>query len=146
MAKAFSLEDGNLQKQPITTSSKRMYSDIDCSFDRRPSGDIYKKTDIAAVRQAVRNLLMTNHGEVPFRPLYGGNLNSLLFSLSTEYNKRDIELLVKEAIDTYEPRAVVLNVTVDDTPDYNAMTVKVAFQVINTLETTTVDVTVARIR
>lgn len=146
MAKAFSIEDGNLLNKPITASKSRTYKDVDCSFDKRPSGDVYKKTDAAAVKQAVRNLLLTNRGEKPFQPYFGSRLQRLIFSLDTETDESDVEQVVREAIGNYEPRARVLSVNAKFSPDYNSANVTVNFRVVNTLEDVSVTVTIARIR
>jgi phage baseplate assembly protein W len=146
MAKAFSIEDGNLSNKPITASKARTYKDIDCSFEKRPSGDVYKKTDAAAVKQSVRNLLLTNKGEKPFNPYYGSQLQRLLFSLDTEVDEDDVDQVVRNAINNYEPRARVLNVSANFSPDYNSANVTVLFQVVNTMEDVTVTVTIARVR
>ena len=79
MAKAFSVEDGNQDTSTLRSRRNREYSDIDLSFLKSASGDVFKKTSAAAVKQSVKNLLMTNWGEKPFRPVFGGNLNDLLF-------------------------------------------------------------------
>ena len=47
--RAFSIEDGNLNTRSIITSRNRVYSDIDLTFTKRPDGDVYRKTDAAAV-------------------------------------------------------------------------------------------------
>lgn len=146
MAKAFSIEDGNLSNVPITSSVERTYSDIDCSFLPKPSGDVYKKTDAAAVKQSVKNILMTNQGEAVFRPYYGAGLNSLLFELSSDLDERDVEDRVFSALARLEPRVRTLNVGVNIQPDYNSMAVTVTFQVIQTLEEVTVNVTIGRVR
>lgn len=146
MAKAFSIEDGNLSNKPITASKSRTYKDIDCSFEKRPSGDVYKKTDAAAVKQAVRNLLLTNRGEKPFRPYFGSRLQQLIFSLDTETDESDVENVIREAIQNNEPRARVLNVKANFSPDYNSANVTVLFRVVNTMEDVTVTVTIARVR
>ena len=58
MAKAFSIEDGNLATTSLVGSSAVKYKDIDLSFTAKKSGDLYNKTDAAAVKQAVKNLLL----------------------------------------------------------------------------------------
>jgi len=146
MAKAFSIEDGNLLNKPIVASRSRTYKDVDCSFEKRPSGDVYKKTDAAAVKQSVRNLLLTNRGEKPFQPYFGSRLQRLIFSLDTETDESDVEQVIREAIDNYEPRARVSKVSAKFSPDYNSANVTVEFRVVNTLQDVTVTVTVARLR
>ena len=79
--RAFAVEDGNLNTRSLVTTRTRLYSDIDLTFAKKPSGEIYKKTDAAAVKQAVKNLLLTNKYEKPFQPSFGGDLNNLLFEL-----------------------------------------------------------------
>jgi phage baseplate assembly protein W len=146
MAKIFSLQDGNLSKRPITTSISRTYSDIDCSFEPKPSGDLYKKTDAAAVFQSVKNLLMTNHGEIPYRPLMGGNLQDLLFSLSTEPVSSDIEDNIRYAINAYEPRATIRTIKSVLRPDYNSIDVTITFSVVSVQRVVTLNVNIARNR
>ena len=147
MAKVFSIEDGNLSNRPITASKSRIYKDVDCSFESKPSsGDVYKKTDAAAVVQGVRNLLLTNKGEKPFNPYFGSRLNRLIFSLDTETDEDDVEQAVRNAITNHEPRARVISVSAKFSPDYNSADVTVNFRVVNTLKDVSVTVTIARIR
>ncbi len=147
MAKAFSIQDGNLQNKPITTTIKRTYSDIDCTFTPNPTtGDIYKTTDAAAVRQSVKNLLMTEKGVMPFRPYYGAGLEQILFSLSTDLDEDDIEQRVRSTIENYEPRAVLKDIQVNINPDYNSASLTITFSVVNTTKVVTLGLTIARAR
>ena len=79
MPRVFSQEDGQLEKPTIISSRERVYKDVDLTFTARSMGDVFKKTDAAAVKQSIKNLLLTNHGDKPFTHYYGGNLNSFLF-------------------------------------------------------------------
>ena len=146
MANAFSIEDGNLSNVPLTSSVTRTHKDIDLTFTNRPSGDIYKKTESAAVRQAIKNLLMTNYYEKPFEPFYGGNLNRFLFNLSEEFDEFEIEEAITIAVNNHEPRARVLDVNVKLEPDRNSIKVEVVFQIIATTRTETVVVSLTRLR
>ena len=145
--RVFSTEDGNLNTVSINTSRTRQYSDIDLSFSTRPNGDVYKKTDAAAVKQAVKNLLMTNNYEKPFQPNFGGNLTGLLFELAVS-PIADIELQenIISQIETYEPRARVEDVVVDMQPDSNEVNVQVKFTVISTNENVVIETTISRLR
>ena len=146
MARVFAQEDGNLSTRPITTSRTTSYTDIDLTFTNKASGDIFKKTDAAAVKQAVKNLLMTNNGEKPFDYYFGGNLNSYLFSLSEDADNVDIEESIALAIENHEPRAAVMGVQVLLKEDFNAMDVLVQFQILNTLETAELNLELTRLR
>jgi phage baseplate assembly protein W len=146
VTRAFSTEDGNLNTRSIVTTRNRLFSDIDLTFTKRPSGDLYKKTDAGAVKQAVKNLLLTNQFEKPFQPFFGGNLQGILFELVDEDSAYEIENVIKDAIKRYEPRAFVLSVVANVQPDANAVSVTVEFQVVNTEEVVIFQTTLTRLR
>ena len=85
--RAFAVEDGNIGSKQVITSKPKFSKDIDLSFTKKASGDIFKKEHAAAVKQAVKNILLTNFAEKPFLPRYGANLNSLLFSEKSEISE-----------------------------------------------------------
>jgi phage baseplate assembly protein W len=146
MATKLSTEDGNLGISTLVGTRTKLYKDIDITFANKSSGEIFKKEDAAAVKQAVKNLMLTNYFEKPFQPLFGGNLREMLFDLADEDAEEDIEDRVKNAIGVFEPRAQVLNVLAVSTPDRNEIKVTVEFRVINTQETVTVSTVLARLR
>ena len=82
VAKAFSIEDGNQQGLTLVGARKRVYSDIDLTFAKKLDGDVFKKQNAAAVKQSIKNLLMTNYMEKPFQPFFGGNMSDFLFELN----------------------------------------------------------------
>lgn len=144
--KYFSLEDGDLQTRSLVTSRNKVYADIDLSFSKRPSGDVYKKTDAAAVKQSVKNLLLTNIGEKPFNPYFGGGLNDLLFELADNNLNGLLEEQIISAIENWEPRAQLISISPNIQPDRNTARVKIIFQVISTSEEVVFETTVARLR
>lgn len=147
MAKAFAVEDGNPSVSTIIGSRSVEYKDIDLTFTNKSvSGEIYKKTSAAAVKQAVKNLVMTNFAEKPFNPNFGANIRSLLFELADEDIEEDIENNVISAINRSEPRAKILNVLANANPDRNAVDVTITFQVINTQEEVSLSIVLARLR
>jgi len=148
MAKILSTEDGNLSGSALTTAKTRLYSDIDLSFEPNVSsnGDIYKKKDAAAVKQSIKNLILTNRFEKPFRPNFGGNLRGMLFELSAETTADEIEETIIRNIEQYEPRAVIKRLFVDVNPDSNSMLVDIEFLVVNTQETVSFQTSISRLR
>ncbi|MDA7494715.1 GPW/gp25 family protein [Candidatus Gracilibacteria bacterium] len=146
MATKLSAEDGNLGVSTLIGTRTKLYKDIDLTFANKPSGEIFKKVDAAAVKQAVKNLILTNYFEKPFQPKFGGNLRDMLFDLADDDAEEDIEDRIKAAITIFEPRAQALNVTAIATPDRNSIRVTAEFRVINTQETVTVTTVLARLR
>jgi phage baseplate assembly protein W len=147
MSKTFSVEDGNPSVSTILGTRSVQYRDIDLTFTNKTvSGEIFKKTESAAVKQAVKNLVMTNFAEKPFLPTFGGNIRSLLFELADEDAEEDIENNVISAINKFEPRARTLNVEATSNPDRNAVDVTIVFQVVNTQEEVSLSIALARLR
>ena len=142
--RVFSNEDGNLNSKSIIVSRTKQNADIDLSFNAKFIGldsdgsnlraDVFKKTNAAAVKQAVRNLLLTNFTEKPFLPRYGGNLSAMLFRLSTEIDDAGLEKRISTAIESYEPRVQILNINTVVSPDNNDVRVTVSFLILSTLE------------
>ena len=99
--RVFANEDGNISKKSIMVSRTREDKDIDATFSAKfvgldangnnLPGDIFKKTNAAAVKQSLRNLLLTNFTERPFMHRFGGNLTDMLFRLSTEIDDANLE-------------------------------------------------------
>ena len=146
MANKLSAEDVRLGSSSIIGSRTKLYKDIDLAFAARPNGEIFKKTDAAAVKQSVKNLMLTNHFEKPFQPRFGGNLRALLFDLADDDAEEDIEERCKHAINIFEPRAQALNIIATARPDRNSVSVVVQFRVINTDELVKFTSTLARLR
>ena len=144
--RVLSTEDGNLQKSTLISSRAVDYLDIDLTFAKRPSGDVYKKKDAAAVKQSIKNLLLTDFYEKPFQPFFGGNLRAMLFELADEDTEDEVEENIRNAINKYEPRAEILTITVNVLPDQNDMRVSVYFKIISTQETVTFTTNLSRLR
>ena len=100
VAKAFSIEDGNQNTLTLVGARKRVYSDVDLTFAKRLDGDVFKKKNAAAVKQSVKNILMTNYTEKPFQPFFGGNLSDFLFELNDGIEDEEVE----DWIDLYESK------------------------------------------
>jgi len=144
--RVLSTEDGNLQKSTLISSRAVDYLDIDLTFAKRPSGDIYKKRDAAAVKQSIKNLLLTDFYEKPFQPFFGANLRAMLFELADEDTEDEVEENIINAINKYEPRAEILTISVNVLPDQNDMRVSVHFKIISTQETVTFTTNLSRLR
>ncbi len=146
VSRAFAIEDGSLNTPSIITSRKVDYKDIDLTFEARPTGDIYKKVDAAAVKQAIKTLLLTSPGEKPFKPNFGAGLGGLLFELMDADAEAEISEVIRLAVDNYEPRARILEVFVTPSPEGNSISVRVTFQIVNTEEIVTFQTSLSRVR
>lgn len=147
MARALAAEDANLQTSTIITSRTRDYKDIDLTFAKKVNtGDIFKKTDAAAVKQAVKTLLSTSMLEKPFRPDFGADLRGLLFELADHEIELETRLKIEKAIKRYEPRADLIDIVINAEPDYNSISVTTMFKIVSTEETISFTTVVSRLR
>ena len=94
-----------------TVATKNQYADMDISMRAHPvTGDVSVKTDADAIRRAVRNIVLTNKYERPFKPNFGGSIRNMLFELDTDRKVNRMKSTMKKVIETFEPR--VKNVVV----------------------------------
>jgi phage baseplate assembly protein W len=146
MARVFSQEDANISKISASSTRTRPYKDIDLTFTASDIGNIFKKTETAAVKQAVKTLLNSNKFDKPFEPSFGIDLQSYFFELADEQTGGRIVEKIKSTIETYEPRASVRNIRVGVQEDINAVNILLSFSVRNTDQTITVETTISRLR
>ena len=128
--RAFSVEDGNIATKPIITSQTRTYNDLDLSFKKKTNGDIFKKNDAEAVKQSIKNILLTNRTEKPFDPNFGGDLEILLHQ--TKVSSKYVEKNLNEQIATYIPELTgipyTLGVTFEPNPNNHSDIMFIDFQ------------------
>lgn len=129
-----------------TTSIKNEYSDIDIMFTAHPiSGDITTKKDSDAVKRAVRNIILTNDYERPFKPNFGANLRAQLFELQGIGSKKRIASDISDALSALEPRIRNVRVTFGE-EKANSIDVRISYTIVNGLGQSAVDFTVNRVR
>jgi len=67
-------------KPVIKTTRKHDWADLDLDFFPHPTTkDVVKKTGPDAIKRAVRNLILTNYYDRPFRSYIGSNAQKILF-------------------------------------------------------------------
>ena len=146
VSRAFSVEDGNPSNKSIVVSTVSSFSDIDLTFEKKPSGDIYKKFEAAAVKQSVKNILLTNETEKPFNPYFGAGLHAFLFELDYDFDEDIVREEIVSSIENYEPRAQVTNIKVSLISASNEVRITVKFKVVGYDQIQTLDLSMARLR
>jgi len=151
--RANAVEDGRYEPPVLNSTRINPSVDIDLLFAPKrkhvsgETGDIFKKLDYAAIKQSVKNIVMTNFGEKPFNTEFGGNIRGLLFENADPDYLEDLEALIASNIELSEPRARNVIVEIDQTyVDRNYLAVRVNFAVVHTLENISLETTIARIR
>lgn len=142
------LSDYNVSGQKSAIVSRRkQYSDLDLSLIPHPNKkDIIPLTDVDAVKNAVKNLVLTSPYERPFQPELGSRIKSLMFENADANTEFLLAKYIKEILADYEPRIDEVFVEIQDDSDNNAYYVTISFNVISVDTTADVSLYLERIR
>ena len=142
-----------MAKKLPSSLNKTSYRDFDLSFRKHPvTGKLLMKKDDEAVKQAVRNLVLTNKYERPFQPEFGGDVRSKLFENFSPFIQSNMENRINTTLKNFEPRVKIMDdigvdtVSVLPYPDYNGMNVTIRFKVIASLSDISLDINLNRVR
>lgn len=131
----------------MATARENDYRDLDLDFIAHPvTGDVVKKTGPEAVARALRNLVMTNFYDRPFRSYIGSNTTKLLFEPITAITARLIEQSIEQVVVNFEPRATIVDVKAFVNQDETGYYVKIVFIINNRPEPYSTTVFLQRIR
>ena len=125
----------------------RIFSDLDLNFTAHPvTGDITRRFDEDAIKQSVKNLLLTRNYERPFHSEIGSPIRQLLFDLPGPMFNVMLQRAVIDVITNFEPRVNIIDVRVDDYSDANEVYVTLEFKIVNTERPLTLDLALERTR
>lgn len=124
-----------------------VFKDIPLSFTAHPvTGNVKALTNRDAVKQSVKNIVLTNFYERPYNPALGGDVRSQLFENMDSLTEYNISKNIRQALDNFEPRAIVDEIKTQAIEDRNIINVTITFRVRNSSEPITVNVLLERVR
>lgn len=132
----------------MTTIQKkfRKYTDFSLAFTRNPfSNQLNVKTNAEAIKQSVRNILLTRKGEKPFDPEFGSPIANLLFENASPVVATVMQDEIERALATYEPRIKVSYVVVKFL-DNHTVSADINATIINVNDPITINVIFNRLR
>lgn len=138
-----------VRRDKYTPRSKQVnyYSDFTNNLDVfAGSKDVVALTDTDSVRNALKNLVLTNRTERFFNPEYGCDVRKLLFEPVEPATEAAIQKLITAAVENFEPRVKLLNVVVSGQLELNAYTITIVFATINSVEPEKLDLILTRVR
>jgi phage baseplate assembly protein W len=125
----------------------RIFSDLDLNFTKHPvTKDITRRYDDNAIKQSVKNLLLTRNFERPFHSEIGSPIRQLLFDLPGPMFNVMLQRAVIDVINNFEPRVNIIDVRVDDYSDANEVYVTLEFTIVNTERPITLELALERTR
>ena len=129
----------------MATTYGKQYVDFDMDFTTHPStGDLSTVKKSTAISRSIRNLLSTKVNERLFQPNIDNGIEVLLFEHFNALTSSRLEEAIKYAIDKYEPRAEVTNITVHANDDENAYEVKITYMPDNDVQEANLEVYLER--
>ena len=137
---------GSLEQARIV-SKKKAHRDLDLSLKIHPiRKDIIPLKDDAAVKNAVKNLLITNFYERPFGDDKGANLRGLLFEPVGVITNIELRENIRSVLRKYEPRIRVNNIDIIDIFDTNQYRIKVNFTIKQSNQNALVEIVLRRLK
>jgi len=129
------------------SEKKPYYSDFYTNFNVHPQNKrLAKHTNEEAVKRSIRNLVLTEKYDRPFQPELGSRINSLLFENMSDMVSDQLKKTIAETIETYEPRARVIDIIVQSNEPRHSYDVYIYFEVINSANPVTLNLTLYRAR
>ena len=137
---------GSLSRAKIV-SRKKGHRDLDLKLGIHPiRKDLNVLKDDNAVKNAVKNLLITNANERPFQPFLGANLRGLLFEPADALTKIALRENILEVINNHEPRVEVQDIDIKDLADQNAYKILLKMRIKEFDNDDTVEIVLRRLR
>ncbi len=128
-------------------AATKQFIDLDLNFTPHPvSKDITKRINESAIKASLKNLLLTGYYERPFHSEIGSPIRQLLFELATPVTRELIKRAIHDIVLNFERRITLTNVEVRFNDDNNSVDVVVEFKILNSINTTTLDLTLERTR
>jgi len=136
-----------ITRTDVASDKKPYYSDFYTNFNVHPQNKrLAKYTNEEAVKRSVRNLILTEKYDRPFQPEIGSRINSLLFENMSDTISDQLKKTIAETIETYEPRARIVDIVVQANEPRHAYDVYIYFEVINSVNPITLNLTLYRVR
>ena len=133
----------------ITQVSKtpELFSDfLDDLVPHPVTGDVARIKNEQSIRQALKNIVLTNYGERPFQSYIGSNVTRSLFEMNDDITAESIRAHVDVAIKNCEPRVNLINVDVTSFPMEDKMAVNIVFAIVNSTALQNINLILRRVR
>jgi phage baseplate assembly protein W len=127
---------GSLSTKRALTSEflgkvSRSFKDISLNFTKNPlTNDIVVLKNEEAIKQSVKNLILTKINERPFRPYLGTNTTSYLFELGPEVSSNTLIEEIERVLLLYESRIQLERIDVTSMEDTNNYEVVIEYLIV----------------
>lgn len=84
-------------------------------------------TEVNAIKQSIKNILLTRRGSVPGKPYFGSDLYKIIFRQLDHATATIAKNFIIEALTEFEDRIVVKNVDFKIIEEYNKLVIDITF-------------------
>ena len=124
----------------------RGFKDLAISFEANPNtNDFSAVTNENAIKQSVRNLVLTSFGERPFQPNIGSRVRGLLFEPFDVFTSEDLKDEISNTVERLEPRVELVGVDVKLSDDENSIDVGIEYAIVGQPQTQVVELSLIHI-
>lgn len=126
---------------------KPFFSDFYTNFNVHPqTKKLARYTNEESVKRSIRNLILTDKYDRLFQPELGCRIRNLLFENMSPVIEESIKSTIVETIEIYERRARIIDIIVQSNEARNSYDIYIYFQVINSVNPVSINITLYRAR
>ena len=109
----------------------RSFKDLSFNFSKHPiTNDIVVLKNEEAIKQSVKNLVLTKLRERPFRPEIGTDSTSYLFELNRNTASNELLQQIENVLETYESRIVLQRIDVDTDDSLHSYDISIEYLIV----------------
>lgn len=108
-----------------------MYKDIPFNLTKNTNKDILLIEQEKSVQQSVKNIILTNKGELHYFPQFGCGIKKYLFEKLNIFTFLAIRDEIKSALGNFEPRIDNITVEISSSPDNNSLEIFLSYIILS---------------
>ena len=85
-------------------------------------------TEIKAINNSIRNILLTRRGSVPGKPRFGSDLYTLLFSQLDSLTESVAKSMIFACLTEFEDRISIVNIDLKSVEEYNKLVITIDYK------------------
>ena len=108
--------------------------------------DLGRVKNEQSIKQALKNIILTNLGERPFQPNIGSDVYASLFEPNDIIMEENLRFAIQNAIRFHEPRVNLIEVRITSFSEEDRIAINLIFSIINSIEVQSVNLFLRRVR
>ena len=119
-------------KYTVNTKMQVKFSDFTANFDANPStGDLYRNINDLAIKESLKNIILTEQGERPFQPTLGSTIRNMMFDILDDKTVFLAKQAISTAVTNHEPRVVLQDLSITPDDEHNTVSITIFYTTIN---------------